>query len=350
MVNGQWPLEMFKRKYLQMEDPHEITYPPKELIKPPAAQRWMVDNMFDRRRIKFLPTARYTFRVMKKLLGILEEAMEDPEEDEISDDLTACFTEVLARADQDEMASIQERCPVTYTAPVSEENAVTVTIIEAPLLLACGGQTGNRTWAAALYLGSFLYNNGRHLIENRVILELGSGLGFVSILCGKHLRAKHVLMTDGSDAVMHLAKDNVALNGVDEVVESNVLLWGATGVHDIFRSGRQSMQLDLVLGADILYEPEDFPALMSTLRDLFARFPYLQILISNVVRSEFTLESFLDACSTNSLHVERLAIPTVPEEEQIGFFHSTFDPVHIYLITSPRKEHWPDGGIHDGAI
>ncbi len=81
MTNGQWPLEMFKRKYLHMEDPHEITFPPKELVKSPAAQRWMVDNMFDRRRIKYLPTARYTFRVMKKLLSILEEAMEDPEED-----------------------------------------------------------------------------------------------------------------------------------------------------------------------------------------------------------------------------------------------------------------------------
>lgn len=150
------------------------------------------------------------------------------------------------------MASIQEHCPVTYTAPVSEENAVTVTIVEAPLLLACGGQTGNRTWAAALYLGTFLFNNGRHLIENQTILELGSGLGFVSILCGKHLRAKHVLMTDGSDAVMHLAQENVALNGVDKVVKSDVLLWGTTGVSDIFKSGCQPMQLDLVLGADIV--------------------------------------------------------------------------------------------------
>ncbi|KAL8922691.1 MAG: hypothetical protein Q9208_005004 [Pyrenodesmia sp. 3 TL-2023] len=301
MTDGQLRLEMFRRRYLQMEDPHEITFPPKELIKLPAAQRWMVETMFDRRSIKYLPTARYAFRVMKKLLSILEEAMEDPDEDEISDDLTACFTEVLAKADQDEMASIQEHCPVTYTAPVLGKEAATVTIIEAPFLLACGGQTGNRTWAAALYLGTFLFNNGKHLIENQTIMELGSGLGFVSILCGKHLDAKHVLMTDGSAAVMALAQDNVALNGVHEVVESDVLLWGTAGVDDIFKCGRQAMHVDLVLGADILYEPEDFPALMSTMKDLFTRFPHLQILISNVIRSESTLESFLDACSKHAI-------------------------------------------------
>lgn len=81
MTDGQLRLEMFKRRYLQMEDPHEITFPPKELIKLPVTQRWMVETMFDRRNIKYLPTARYAFRVMKKLLSILEEAMEDPEED-----------------------------------------------------------------------------------------------------------------------------------------------------------------------------------------------------------------------------------------------------------------------------
>lgn len=157
------------------------------------------------------------------------------------------------------MASIQEHCPVTYTAPVLEKNAATVTIIEAPFLLASGGQTGNRTWAAALYLGTFLFNNARHLIENQTIMELGSGLGFVSILCGKHLHAKRVLMTDGSATVMALAQDNVALNGVHEVVESNVLLWGTAGVDDILKRGRQAVQLDLVLGADIVSHKVPLP-------------------------------------------------------------------------------------------
>lgn len=64
-----------------MEDPLEIKYPAKELIKPLAAQVWLLDNLFNKRRLKHLPTARYTYRIMKKLLSMLEEAMENPKED-----------------------------------------------------------------------------------------------------------------------------------------------------------------------------------------------------------------------------------------------------------------------------
>ncbi|KAL8706694.1 MAG: hypothetical protein Q9225_007925, partial [Loekoesia sp. 1 TL-2023] len=243
--------ELFRRKYLQMIDPLEIAFPYGELIKPLPVQDWLVRNMFDKRRLENLPTARYTFRIMKKLLSILEDAMEDPEEDEILNDLTDCFTDFLVRARQDEMESAQEKCPVTYTAPVGEVDAPTVTILEAPFLLSCGGDSGNRTWAAALHLATYLFTDGRYLVENKSILELGAGLGFLSILCGKHLGAKHVLMTDGSEAVMDLAQGNVELNGVEGVVETSVLEWGAPCIDDVLQDESGLTSYDLVLGADI---------------------------------------------------------------------------------------------------
>ncbi|KAI4123436.1 MAG: hypothetical protein LQ338_005265 [Usnochroma carphineum] len=345
LSNDQLQLEIFRRKYLQMEDPLEINYPAKEVIKPPAAQAWLVENLFNKRNLKYLPTARYTYRVMKKLLSILEDAMEDPEEDEISDDLISCFCEILAKAEQDEMESVQEKCPVTYIAPILERDAPTVTILEAPFLLAYGGTTGTRTWAAALYLGTYLITNGRHFIENHNLLELGAGLGFLSILCGKHLGARHVLMTDGSDTVMALAQDNVYRNGVEHTVVTTTLEWGSPYVDD--EDDWKHVQYDLVLAADILYEPEDFPALMLTLEDLFSRSPHLQMLMSTVVRAEATLESFLDACS-HSFQVQRLEVPVWREHEQTGFFHSTFDPIHVYLITVSQGETSSDESIHEG--
>lgn len=260
VIPGERPLvELFRRKYLQMEDPHEIEFPPKDLIKSAAAQAWLVENMFDRHHLEHLPTARYTFRIMKKLFSILEAAIEDPEEDEILDELAVCFCEVLGQATQDEMDSVQEKCPVTYTAPSLAKDAPTITLMETPFLLASGGDTGNRTWAAALYLGTYLFSAGRHFIENKTVIELGAGLGFVSILCGKHLRAKHVLMTDGSDAVIRLAQDNVNLNGVDQVVGSTVLQWGSPGIDDVLQPGCQPMQFDLVLGADIVSHANPSP-------------------------------------------------------------------------------------------
>lgn len=35
----------------------------------------------------------------------------------------------------------------------------------------------------------------------------------------------------------------------------------------------------------------------------------------------------------NFFHVERVLIDPLPEKEQLGFFHSTFFEIHIYLIT-----------------
>lgn len=35
----------------------------------------------------------------------------------------------------------------------------------------------------------------------------------------------------------------------------------------------------------------------------------------------------------NSLHVERLLIDPTPENEQLGFFHSTFFEIHVYLVS-----------------
>ena len=39
----------------------------------------------------------------------------------------------------------------------------------------------------------------------------------------------------------------------------------------------------------------------------------------------------------NSFHVERVTIDPLPEQEQLGFFHSTFFEIHIYLITKRRQ-------------
>lgn len=71
---------VFMRQYLQMIDPAELTYPPGQLIKSVDVQSFLVDHMFDRRRWR-LPPARYSFRVMKKLISIITVAISNPEQD-----------------------------------------------------------------------------------------------------------------------------------------------------------------------------------------------------------------------------------------------------------------------------
>ncbi|KAL8653906.1 MAG: hypothetical protein Q9226_003647 [Calogaya cf. arnoldii] len=317
----QLQLEIFRRKYLQMLDPDEITYPMEWFIKLPTTQKWIYDHMFNPEKIPVSPYPPYAYRILKRLLSVLEAAMKDPEEDKA----------------KNEMESIQEKRPVTYTAPVLGCNPPTVTILEAPNLLSSNGDTGNRTWDAALFLATFLFTNGRHLVQDKSVLELGAGLGFVSIFCGKHLGAKHVLVTDASEAVLCTAQQNAELNEIDNVVKTAVLEWGTPDSDQVFRSGSGAVSYDLVLGSDMLYEPSDFPALMSTLQDLFFNYPKAQMLISSAVRREETLETFIEACKENSFYVERVKIDPLPEKEQLGFFHSTFFEIQIYLITKRRQ-------------
>ena len=78
---NQLQLEMFRRKYLQMLDPDEITYPMEWFIKLPTTQKWIYDHMFNPEKIPVLPYPPYAYRILKRLLSVLEAAMKDPEED-----------------------------------------------------------------------------------------------------------------------------------------------------------------------------------------------------------------------------------------------------------------------------
>lgn len=81
LEGNQLQLEIFRRKYLQMLDPDEINFPMEWFIKLPATQKWIFDHMFNPEKKKVLPYPPYAFRILKKLLSVLEAAMEDPEED-----------------------------------------------------------------------------------------------------------------------------------------------------------------------------------------------------------------------------------------------------------------------------
>lgn len=172
------------------------------------------------------------------------------------------FTEVIAEVKLDEMSEVQQKCPVTYTVPLIEDVPRTVTISEAPFLLSSGGDSGNRTWAAALHLATYLFLDGKSFVEGKSVLELGSGLGFLSIFCGKHLGARHVLMTDGSEAVIDLARTNITLNRVDYLVGTAVLEWGSSGIEKTldFTPVKIGNWFDVVLGADIVSDHQPLTA------------------------------------------------------------------------------------------
>jgi len=126
-------------------------------------------------------------------------------------------------------------------------------------------ELGSSIWPSSLFLSHFLHTNQewrRRYIDGRNVLELGCGVG----VCGVHLAlggwCNRVYMTDGSSALVEAATRVARTNGV---LDPNKLIpmqlkWGEFPESLIKLRG----DIDLVIGADVLYERPMFERVFAT--------------------------------------------------------------------------------------
>ncbi|RMY59089.1 hypothetical protein D0863_12050 [Hortaea werneckii] len=335
-------LLLFKRQYLQLVEPGFLTWPPKQLLRNADAQSWLFKNMFDPERNDRLPPERYQLRVLKPLLTRIEQSIEDPEEDEISDALMNHLSSLLATELPSEAAAVQRKTYVTFTCPFPDCNPAddeidgrTVTLLERRHLISGSLTTGFRTWEAALHLGSYLLTpQGSALIRGKNVFELGAGTGFLSILCAKHLEARHVTTTDGDEGVVEALKENLFLNGLDDEqkVLTSVLRWGRGLKGSWVEDDCEAWPYDTIIGADITYDKLGISALVATLRFLFDMRPDLKIIIAGAVRNAETFETFRHACLRSKFQVEEIDHQPEAVRDQKALFYATVMPLKILLI------------------
>ncbi|KAK8212411.1 putative methyltransferase-domain-containing protein [Phyllosticta capitalensis] len=329
-------LQVLCRQYLQLVDANSLKWPESTLLKKPDVQEWLFEHMFDQDSIQYLPPARYQARVLKNLTSRIEAAIEDPEEDEISDNLMSTMSLLLSSNLPSEATSAQAKSYVTYD--FGHER--TVTLLESRSIISSSGTTGLRTWEAALHLGAYLATDaGSQWVRGKKILELGAGTGLLSILCAKHVDASKATITDGDEGVVDSIKTNVFLNGLDTAAdtESIVLRWGRScALRDslFYEEGQQNQNdVDVVLGADVTYDKTVIPALVATLADLLQRQPSLNILIAATIRNEETFEAFSVVCRRNGLGHEEVQFAPPLAERQTGPFYATTTPIRIVKVS-----------------
>ncbi|KAK0102351.1 hypothetical protein ONS95_005972 [Cadophora gregata] len=332
-ADARHQLDRFCRQYLQVT--LELNYPTEEHLRSDAFQQSIYSRLFSD-DIQYAPPPRYQLRVLKELMKRIEASIQDWDEEGISDDLMNCLAVLLSTSLPSEETSAQQKAYVTYSLSLLSQSDIspTITLHEARNILAAAGTTGLRTWEAGLHLGNYLCANP-NTIRRKSILELGSGTGYISILCAKYLEAGHVLATDGDDDVVASFSTNFYLNGLHESshIEGKELKWGhaLTGGEDSrWNLGRH---IDLVVGADLTYDPRNIPPLVSTFGDLFELNPDLKILIAATVRSEETFEKFPDACRRNGYGFRGIEFGVLKGEEQHGPFYSDMAPVRLCIIT-----------------
>ncbi|KAK4200909.1 putative methyltransferase-domain-containing protein [Triangularia verruculosa] len=309
-------------------------YPAGALLCQDAVQEEIYTKLFAK-DVAFPLPPRYRLRVLKELTSRIENSIVDWEEHGISDNLMTTMSELLSVPLPAEVVAAQQKCHVTYYLSLLEEpRDATVVLLESRSIISGSGTTGLRTWEAALHLGQYLCSNPA-FVKGKRLLELGTGTGYVAILCAKHLGSEHIIASDGSEDVVNNLPDNLFINGLQssDKVSVSELRWGHALLGTEEEEWNGGKKVDVVLGADITYDVSVIPVLVATLQNLVAMSPGVVILIAATERNRATFESFLEVCSKRGFRVTYETFPVPPRMEQRGPFYNDSTPIHICQLT-----------------
>ncbi|XP_061712478.1 protein-lysine N-methyltransferase EEF2KMT isoform X2 [Cydia pomonella] len=272
--------------YLQPEDAEVMTWNNQgafldATVRSELLKRYPVKNEFSK-------------LFFKKLIGFIEPYQE------IHDDIY----EFLCSAMKSESSGMF--CYRHYVIGDSLRDIIT---IKETNNMVVNGTTGMRTWEAALMLADWALCN-KNIFLNKKVLELGSGVGFTGITIAKHCKIKSIVLTDCHDDVLKAIKENIIINFPDS---SGAKMNDLSGSERNCQSNIEAMMLDwnddhempshflpeVVIGADIVYDPSILQPLCNVLRRLFVKNVELEVYIASVIRNEDTFNEFRKTLDNN---------------------------------------------------
>ena len=143
--------------------------------------------------------------------------------------------------------------------------SIVVYVLECPGLLGIGG----KLWDSSLILTKFLHQTSSgHFLENRKLVELGSGTGLVGISLGLlPSLPSSVILTDIEEVVPLIAA-NIKLNSIlncrnnTSILSSCTHMWGDSFLPHELR------KCELIIGSDIIYDPIGYSPLVASIRNI----------------------------------------------------------------------------------
>lgn len=159
-------------------------------------------------------------------------------------------------------------------------------------------QYGMYVWPCAVVLAQYLWTQ-RHQLRDRTVLELGAGVslpGVVAARCG----AK-VILSDSAETPVCLenCRRSCEANGLRDVSVLG-LTWGEVSPELVLLP-----EMDIILGSDVFYEPQDFEDVLLTVSFLLRKNPRAQFWTAYQERSaDWSVEALLDRWKLNCVDVQ----------------------------------------------
>ncbi|XP_042399155.1 putative uncharacterized protein DDB_G0277003 isoform X1 [Zingiber officinale] len=273
---------------------------------------------------------KYIKNVLQKLIVAVESTSE------VVEGLYEKFAYYLTINLEDQLLKENNRICKQVTFLLSPGNSTAVDLV---VSLQCSlnmleGDTGCALWPSSLFLSEFILSF-QEIFSNRFCFEIGSGVGLVGITL-LHAGASKVILTDGDLSTLANMRCNLKMNNLMEassvrssgqpMVECRHLPW-----ESVSKSELLIYQPEIVLGADIIYDPLCIPHLirvLSTLLNSVASEPKANQVgcyrfsqesedaqhglstseppiayIATVIRNQETFDCFLRVATENSLSV-----------------------------------------------
>lgn len=166
---------------------------------------------------------------------------------------------------------------ISFISPTNDNKQVSLVARLSCSINMLEGDTGCSLWPSGLFLSEFILSYPK-IFSRKCCFELGSGVGLVGV-CLNYVSASKVILTDGDASTLENMKGNMEMNNLcveqegsqlpeenKNKVQCKYLSWEETSESDLW-----DCRPDLVLGADIIYDPVCVPHLIRVLSMLLRR-------------------------------------------------------------------------------
>ncbi|KAL4067336.1 putative methyltransferase-domain-containing protein [Scleroderma yunnanense] len=312
--------------------------PPKQIKVPPVfsfseVHDFLLNNILLNEHLNQYPPAQtYQRRFWKWALEQLEILSQNEEDSEIDELIYQHYLSLVPLAGEDALPHDSYithywKPPVSkYGFSESKSTYETATLLESQTTIAAG-TTGLRTWRASLTLAQYLIGHA-DLVVHSTVLELGAGIGFLGIMVAslqlhsgltsrsalanstQSITIPTIVLTDVDSCVLDRCRSNVTLpcnwSSLHPNIQYRQLDWfDAISAPENLDTLLTEVNADIILGADIVFDPALVPPLVTTLSTALSQAHAQMALVALTVRNEETFFYFLKE-TENVLVVETI--------------------------------------------